>query len=54
MTWDEFKKWVDDQLAKGGHDGTIPVEMIKFHSTGHSRPEIFVEVHEPALQVWNH
>ncbi len=52
MTWDEFKKWVDDQLKQKGHDGTVPVETIQFHSNG-DKPEIYIEAHEPALQVWN-
>lgn len=44
MTWDEFVKYVNDELMKQGKDGTIKIEYIDFSWPGwddSNRPDVF-------------
>jgi hypothetical protein len=57
MTWDEFKKFVDDKLAADGFDGKIRLQALKYSDTGRKRIDAGVlnpdRGPEAGLQVWN-
>lgn len=42
MTWDEFKKFVDEKVKAEGCDGSVPLGYIKFVSSGRSTIEVGV------------
>lgn len=55
MTWNQFKEFVDQKITAAGHDGSLPVEYIKYFTDGRHNVEVLIgrEVDEQKLQVWN-
>jgi len=57
MTWDEFKKIVDEKLSTAGVDGSVRVGLIKYASHGRDCTEVIVtgadRGSDAALQVFN-
>jgi hypothetical protein len=56
MTWNDFKKFVDEKIAAAGGNGDITLEAVKFHSSSSDRIDVLVENldrgPEAAIQVW--
>jgi len=55
MTWNDFKEYVDDALAKAGVDGSIEIEYFDFSypSLDYAAATPYVAVSEDSLAVYN-
>lgn len=57
MTWDEFKKFIDEKLSAEGVDGSVRIGLIHYFSSGRDAIDALVtnpdRGQEAALQVFN-
>lgn len=57
MTWDEFKKSIDEKLSAEGVDGSVRIGLIHYFSSGRDATDVLVtnpeRGSEAALQIFN-